>query len=349
MAKRRRLEMPNLSETLEAGQGVSPRNDAEKPSLGPMSAPISKVVAETAEAQNREAQEARVKAAAYARDAEALQAAEREGRLISALPISAIEAGYLQRDRQIVGVEELEELKRSILENGLRMPIEVVKTGVENGKERYGLIAGLRRLSAVRLLATETLDPQWETIKVIVRPRESAHKEYVAMVEENEMRADLTYFERGRIVDLSTDLGVFDDVDSALAALFSQASKSKRSKIRSFAAIHRELGEQLNYAHALGERNGLKLAGAIRDGKTNRIRKALLEHAPQNADEEWAVIEAAMLDRASKAPKTKTKIGRTLEVGYSGKPGKFKLEFSGRDANDELKDAVMEFLRQRLG
>ncbi|WP_311199555.1 hypothetical protein [Phaeobacter inhibens] len=49
-------------------------------------------------------------------------------------------------------------------------------------------------------------------------------------------------------------------------ALFGAASKAKRSKVRSFAAVHEGLGDLLRYPNALSEKAGLKLAAALRSG-----------------------------------------------------------------------------------
>ncbi len=344
MAKRRRLEMPNISETTDP---VSQRNEKPPSSLGPMSAPISKVVSETAELQEREAQEARVKAAAFAKDAEAFQAAEREGRLLQSVPLSSIDAGFLLRDRDVIGVEQIDELKRSIVQSGLRMPLEVVKSGIQNGQESYGLISGLRRLNALRMLAAETLDPKWEHVNVIIHSQSDMSRHYIAMVEENEMREDLTLFERGRIVVIAAKHGVFSSMDEAISALFSQASKSKRSKIRGFALIYEELGESVTYSHKLNEKQGLALASALRDGKGKRIRKALQESEPQSAEEEWSIIERAIRGREPKS-KSMISVGRGLDVSWAGRPGNYRLQLQGQAVNEELQVAIMEFLRGRM-
>ena len=52
------------------------------------------------------------------------------------------------------------------------------------------------------------------------------------MVEENEIRADLSFFERARIVRRAVEGGVFGSEKQALQSLFSAASYAKRSKIK---------------------------------------------------------------------------------------------------------------------
>ena len=51
---------------------------------------------------------------------------------------------------------------------------------------------------------------------------------YLDMVEENEIRANLTHYERGRIASVAVGQGVFADIDAAVNHLFASASKAKR-------------------------------------------------------------------------------------------------------------------------
>lgn len=76
-------------------------------------------------------------------------------------------------------------LKASIRSCDQQMPIEVVALG--NG--RYGLISGARRLAALSALHAETGEARFATVKALLRPIKAAPKSYLAMVEENEIRA----------------------------------------------------------------------------------------------------------------------------------------------------------------
>ena len=68
-----------------------------------------------------------------------LQTAQREGRMVLALPLDAVRADYLIRDRLSCDPEELHALKESLRTRGQQTPIEVTDLG--NG--RYGLITVL--------------------------------------------------------------------------------------------------------------------------------------------------------------------------------------------------------------
>jgi hypothetical protein len=82
------------------------------------------------------------------------------------------------------------------------------------------------------------------------------------MVEENEIRAGMSFYERARLAAEAAKLGIYPDPAAAIAALFASASPAKRSKIGSFVRVHEALGDALRYPTAIPERLGLALAAA---------------------------------------------------------------------------------------
>lgn len=231
--------------------------------------------------------------AALAEVSSAMEAARAEGRLIVKLPLDAIEADYLVRDRMEVDETEMQVLLDSLTARGQQTAIEVT----ELGTGRYGLISGWRRLKALRHLAANGVGT--ETVLAIIRsPREQADA-YLAMVEENEIRAGLSFYERARIVVRAAEAGVYPSDRTALAGLFAAASRSKRSKIGSFVRIVRALDPALHYPSALSERAGLALAQAIETdpGLVQRLFSALATR-PASAEDEAAIIAAAIAPQA---------------------------------------------------
>ena len=97
---------------------------------------------------------------------------------------------------------------------------------------------------------------------------------FAAMVEENEIRASLSHYERGRIAVIAAQQGAFVNAEEAVNAFFPMASKGKRSKIRSFALIFEELGDMLTLPDLIREKDGLKIAAALREGAEARLREA---------------------------------------------------------------------------
>lgn len=295
MAKRRRLEAPS---SVDLDRFEREFRDETGPGLKPGHglAPIAQVAAETArEAQPTDAalRAARAKAEA---DAAKYEAAQQQGLLMAELPIDEIDENVMVRDRLAVDESDMSELRQSIAANGLRLPIEVFELEQPGSAgQRYGLISGYRRLLATRELFAIGESDKYRFIRAIVRKRKGAADAFAAMVEENEIRAELSHFERGRIAVIAANQGAFADTDDAVKALFGAGSKAKRSKIRSFALIFEELGDLLKFPDGLTEKRGLKVATALRHGGGTALRMALEARAPMDADDEWSIIEAAIL------------------------------------------------------
>jgi nucleotide-binding universal stress UspA family protein len=118
------------------------------------------------------------------------------------------------------------------------------------------------------------------------------------MVEENEIRSDLSHYERGRVAVMATSQGAFVSVEDAVNELFHAGSKAKRSKIRAFAELHEELGDLLNFAPNLSERQGLRLVGAIRSGMAPDLRRALGAGVAQDAASDDVLTQAEQMRAA---------------------------------------------------
>ena len=283
MARRRRLEAPGAEELagLEAGFAAKPL-----PNRTGLAAPIAQIAGEIARISEPLGVEKRVSMARDSLDAEAWRHAVEQGRVITDLPLDQIDIDHMMRDRIVVETSELEELKTSIVANGLRLPIEVMR--LADG--RYGLISGWRRVTVLRRLQEEDR-VRWSTIKAIIRPSYEAAALYTAMVEENELRSQVSPYERGRIAVVAANMGAFPDTEAAIETIFAAASKAKRSKIRSFAHVHDELGDVLQFPTDLSERNGLRLAYALREGYARQLRAALHGATRGGPALEWALLE----------------------------------------------------------
>jgi len=299
MARRRRLEAPGAEELAEIEAGFAAKPTPDRTGLG---APIAQIAGEIARAAEPLDVEKRVSMARDSVDAEAWRRATEEGRVITDLTLDQVVQDFVLRDRMVVDAAEIEELKTSIQMHGLRLPIEVMP--LQDG--RYGLVSGWRRMTVLLQLHAE--DPaQWATVKAIIRQPYEAADLYTAMVEENELRSQITPYERGRIAVMAARQGAFSDTDAAIDTIFAAASKAKRSKIRSFALIHEDLGEALQFPTDLSERNGLRLAYALRQGCGARLRQTLQGGPRDGAMQEWATLEpiVAGAETADRAPDQK--------------------------------------------
>ena len=319
------------------------------PELRHSAPPIARVAGESA-----------AEAALATLSAEVTQA-RAEGRLIVPLAITEIAEDHLVRDRVAVDEEEMAVLMASISDRGQQTAIDVIDLGADGGAggRRYGLISGWRRLLALRRLHGATGEERFATIKALVRQPETAAEAYRAMVDENEIRVGLGYWERARIAVRAAEIGLYPTVQLALRDLFAAASRAKRSKIGSFVTLYLALGDDaLDFPAALPERLGLALAKAVEEDPDLPARLAAeLAAAPAATAAEEQARLAAVLERggpqagptAAAAPVAQPR-GRVAEpsaeeVGAPIRlrrvaPGRLVLEGPGVDAAFEAKLAV---------
>lgn len=300
MAKRRNLEVP----TGEALRQMEEEFRREAPGVRAGVAPIAQVAAETAAGFDPRGVAERAEAARDRLAAGELRDAQARGLVMLEIPLEQIDADAMVRDRVVIDTEELEELKAAIARNGLRLPIEVFAR--DGG---YGLLSGYRRLMAVRALRALNSDGRYDRIRAVVREPAEMGGAFAAMIEENEVRSGLSHYERGRIAVIAAQQGAYANPEAAVEALFPVASKAKRSKIRSFALIFEELGDMLKFPDLIREKEGLRLAQALRDGGEGRLRQALARHEPESPAEEEALLAEALAALAA-GPADSRKGGR---------------------------------------
>lgn len=302
----------------------------------------------------------------------ALDTARAEGRLLLRLPLGAIEADYLVRDRLASDEEDLGHLIASIAEHGQRSPIEVA----ELAPGRYGLISGWRRLTALMRLAQDD-SGRFGTVLAQLRQPETAASAYVAMVEENEVRSGLSYYERARVTAKAVEAGVFPTEKAALQQLFAAASRAKRSKIGSFLTICHHLDGVLRFPAALPERLGLALARLLETdpAAVSSLQADLASGPAENAAEEQSRLgrfvakqgrnalsgslpaqsetvsaqkaEVATAATASPAPKAMAReIRPGLILRVTGGPGKPVMQLSGPSLDDSLRRRIEAWLEE---
>jgi hypothetical protein len=350
MAKRRRLNPAPFAAPFTSGPapetkamppaaGASP-GPAPTPGPGPAAAgpglapglaaaaPIARVAAETAAA------------AAFDEVAGALAAARAEGRLALRLPLAAVVADHLVRDRVALDDEEMAALMASLAAHGQRTPIDVT----DLGDGRYGLISGWRRLSALGRLAAETGEARFAEVLAVVRRPETAAAAYVAMVEENEIRHGLSYYERARIVARAADQGVFGSDREALQTLFAAASRPRRSKIGAFVGIVRALDGVLRFPAAIPERLGLGLAALIErePGRAGTLAASLAAQPARYPLDELARIDAAV-EAAERAAERAA--GQVARAAARADPGRD----SGRDPGTGGRTEIAPGVRLEVG
>jgi ParB family chromosome partitioning protein len=344
MARRRRLEPPGGAELdsirAAAAAAVGPAAFSILPT-----APIAQVAADAGTAALRDIEAGRTAMAK-------LSAAEEQGLMLADLALDEIDVDYLSRDRlpRAIESEDWQALKTSLHTHGQRTPIEVAPLDTATGRP-YGLISGYRRIAALKRLYEETGDPRFSRAKAVVRRAGSLGQAFVAMVEENEIREGISFFERARVCLRGVEHGAFADVDAALNTLFGAASPAKRSKIRSFILVVDELGDMLAFPQAIGERLGLRLAGALKSGRGGSLRRALASQGvAATAEAEMEALRKAL--SGGQAPRITAGMhalpgGGLLTVSLR-KDGA-RIEIAGRPTERAEIDAVVAAVVAAIG
>lgn len=358
MAKRRKLEAPSAE---DLGR-IEEEFRRETPYRNP-TAPIATVASEAAEAYQPGTPEQRRDEA----QAAAFRDAEEQGRVIKLIGLDEVEPVSIPRDRMVLDKESLEELEYSIGLHGVRLPIEVYEIKDPAQGKRFGLISGYRRLIAQQNLYQRTGADNLAQIKAVVRDPEQMGGAFVAMVEENEIRQDLSHYERGRIAAIAAQQGAFANTEAAVSEMFAAASKAKRSKIRSFAMIFEELGDMLRFPEGMREKDGLRLAQALRGGAEARLREVLGSGQGVDAKSEWALIEAVLSEQGDDGRDPKRGGRPKVSVPKAGWAGNdvlrtstgvtmrresdsngYVLRFSGKGVSAELMEMLMLDIKEKL-
>lgn len=292
MTRKRRVFDIDMPPVEDFPVGKTPRHALEK-RRGPMATAIS----EHAEAlRGRDDTEAQIREE-NDRLAHELVRLRRGGLITERVPLDAVVAEKLTRDRAPGPDPELDELKQSIRDIGLSNPIRVER----RPDGRYELIQGMRRLSAYRALLEETGDEGYAAIPAgIVEPADTDDS-YRRMVDENLVRKDISFAEMGAlarayVADPANDCA---DVDKAVSALFKSASYTKRSYIRAFASLLAMLDKQLLFPNEIPRNVGVALKRRLESspGMVRAVTTALAARPERDAREEVAILRS-MLDDA---------------------------------------------------
>lgn len=178
------------------------------------------------------------------------------GLVIAQVPVGDVATAKLVRDRKGGVDAEIGELKTSIREIGLSNPIQVEETG----DGTYELIQGFRRLRSFVELHDETGDDRYAAIPAIVLAGgETLEQSYRRMVDENLVRADISFAEMGELARAyaASEATACDSADDAVAVLFKSAGYQKRTYIRGFARLMGMIGPALAHPEAVSRNLGL--------------------------------------------------------------------------------------------
>jgi ParB family chromosome partitioning protein len=270
----------------------APPAEASRPRLGPMATAI-RDSAEAAQKGSGSLQIDELETLELAVQMQQLREASLDLRLIDP---EAVDTEYLTRDRSEIDRDALEELKRSIKENGLGTPIRV-----EEGSEgRLLLNQGRRRLLAFLELRAETGDERFAAIPALVEPAGEREAAYRRMVDENAVREDVGFAELAALAIAYAEEAAIN-ADEAVKRLFGSLQRMRRWSIGEFVRVLSLLGSSLRHANELPRDDGLELAKRLKEpGFAEKVREALDAEPERDAAREVAVLRMLLKEGVSK-------------------------------------------------
>lgn len=275
---------------------------------------------------------------------------------IHEIPLAEINIDALPRDRSVADDRADYELMLSIFHDGQRHPIEVYAYSEQAQSDLpYGLISGYRRLAAVRAL-------ERETIPAVIRTPASVPEAVAAMVSENEIRSQISPWEKGRLILQCCAEEIFATPDAAIAALFPLASRQKAARLRGLVPVVQSFDGMLTAPEQLSARRLDQLASALRAGYEELLVDALAGY-PRGASPEtqWQalapVIHEALNPREyDPAPGTRgdprrvRTIRNHLTIRRELTRTGWILRFSGKQAKSPgIIDDVMDYVELHFG
>ncbi len=117
-----------------------------------------------------------------------------------------------------------------------------------------------------------------------------------AMVEENEIRVELSPFERGCVAVTAVERGLFETVEAAIDALYPSANRTKRTRLRAMARLVEGLGGHFATPEALSERQARRLEPALRAGYGDLIRATLEQNRLKDAASQWDALAPVLAE-----------------------------------------------------
>lgn len=270
-----------------------------------------------------------------------------------------IDAAALPRDRTDLDAVALAELETSILLDGIRQPIEVfAKTPAPADGPHFGLISGLRRLTVARNLGLEQ-------VPAFLRTPADGPDAMAQMIAENEIRADISPWEKGRILVASVEAGIFETLDAAVARLFQALDRNRRTRIRAAAEVVAELGDHLLIApRTLSQNQLVRIAFALRNGFGPVIEAALRQATDRAPEAQWRALRPVLEEAEAEAeahtqtpapiyrpgrPRRVLQPRKGLHIRRELVAGGWTLRFTGPDATGPLMEDIMDYVEQTFG
>ena len=230
----------------------------------------------------------------------------------------------------------------SIATQGLRTPIEVWAFSAPREGHRYGLISGLRRLTACRALGHTT-------IPAFLRAPQTIAQALAQMVTENEIREPVTPWEKATLILNAIEEGHFDTPAAAIAALFPSLPRTTRTRIRNHVSVVEGLGPLLTDPTHLTTRQLDTLAAALQSGHEDLLAATIHPVMGQGSETQWSTLRPVLQDvlreptnPTTRRPRRLLKLRQGLTITREPTQSGWILRFSGPQAKSTgLADDVM--------
>ena len=190
------------------------------------------------------------------------------------------------------------------------------------------------------------------------------------MVEENEIRVNLSHYERARIAVRAMKEEIYPTQRAALQGLFANATRSKRSKIGTFMMLVDAFDAVLWFPSAISEKLGLALAREmVRDpGFADAVKERLKDSPRDTAAAEMRILATLLAERQSSPalppdpePPTRPRLRSTanqpganeriitpvtqgIEMRFT--PDQGRIELVGSGVSEQLVEALQDWLRR---
>ncbi|NEX47961.1 ParB/RepB/Spo0J family partition protein [Pseudotabrizicola algicola] len=266
------------------------------------------------------------------------------------LNLNQIDTEALPRDRTALDPQELDQLARSIALSGLRQPIEVWMLQAPRPPFLYGLISGYRRTAALRRLGLTE-------VQAFLRTPETLAQAMAEMVGENEIRSQITPWEKARLVLATVDEGHFPTPDAAIRGLFPHLSRQSHHRMRGHAEVVEALGDILSQPETLSSRRLDRLATALRSGWENLLRAALAPLKSPGMETQWQAMLPILTESTtskstgdSPRPRRLLHLKKGLTIRRELTQHGYALRFSGPEARrGGMMDDVMDYVERWFG
>ncbi|MDX1819734.1 MAG: ParB N-terminal domain-containing protein [Paracoccaceae bacterium] len=275
---------------------------------------------------------------------------------LAEISLSDIAADILPRDRALSDPAALDDLIRSITAIGLRQPIEVfgLMPTAEDSRP-YGLISGYRRLAAFRAMGRRTIPA------LCCNPADIPAA-LTAMVTENELRTQISPWEKGCLLLNLVGDGVFADAGCAVDTLYPAASRQSRARLRGFYLVVAALIDApLHRPETLTTARMDRLATALRLGGGGAILATLAAHASPaiTPSQQWEALrpiintiltEPAENDRHPNRPRHALTLRQGVTLTRARAPNGWTIRLTGPMAKspglvDDIFDLVERWLQ----